>query len=502
MGASMRAFLLRFAQNPTVTAVLSGILVGIPFVYAPAWPLLLVGFVPLLHVLSGLSPKQRFWHGYLFGCVYFSLAFLWVWHSLPLDWLGTERSPVFSVLLIALTCLIGFSFFSLFTGAFAFLYGKLRTGGALDLLFIPLLWGALEFLRAVGLSLLAVGEGSLFGSHFTMGFIGYPLASSETLLLLAYVGDVYLLSFFVLFCNTLVVLVLRNGLHTRILLGAGVGVGMFLLLIIYTHSEIDAPYADASTIKVAATNTYFESSFRREDTVDRFLILRELVEGVRHGDVDLLVFPEDQRFLATHIQQGSVHDFFAPGLENAVMVGSSRVSDGDGDFQRIFAYHTGNREVKVSDKQFLTLQGEYAPWLFKAMLFLMGRLDVAESFASNRAYVRGSLLQPLVHDDVRIGGIFCSEVMSPFIVNKLASSGSNVLVVVASQARFHGSRVLHTQLQHVSQVRAVSHNQYLVYASNGSPSYMVNNRGEVIETTENANYPKETVLFGEVQIIK
>ena len=273
-------FLIKSIHLTVVYLILGGVLLGLSFIHSLFWFLGLIALVPLIHFLfNAKNAKNVFLGGYVFGVAFFCIVFIWFWSALPLDWLGIDNSftGFIFIFMYWITAAIAAAFF---IGLFSVTFFKLKTANHFDLILFPFLWVLFEYLRMWGYAIFSFGSESLFEPHFSVGFIGYTLASNQNLLLFAKIGGVFMLSFVAVFINIFIYRVVFMGMYhhkdTRIYT-------LVLLLALFTVI-IFIPFSDfkytsdahgRSTVKVALLNTYFPSltEFTKSETERRFSVL-------------------------------------------------------------------------------------------------------------------------------------------------------------------------------------------------------------------------------------
>jgi len=128
--------------------------------------------------------------------------------------------------------------------------------------------------------------------------------------------------------------------------------------------------------------------------------------------------------------------------------------------------------------------GDYLPYFLTAILNLTGHQDWIVNMEMSRGYEKGENLTVVEYDGVKIGGLMCSEVVSPYLYKGLARNGAEILISVASDAIFKGDKLLLGQLLAIAQTRAAENNRYFIQAANQGNSFIINNQGKVMVKTE------------------
>jgi apolipoprotein N-acyltransferase len=149
----------------------------------------------------------------------------------------------------------------------------------------------------------------------------------------------------------------------------------------------------------------------------------------------------------------------------------------------------------------LVPNGEFLPYLTKGLLSIYSlNMDLRQ-----RLYQRGEKIEP-AHLPVgkagtpkgKIGGTICSSIVSPSLNRQMTKKGSQFLVVISSDAPFHGAKALLTQNLAMSKLRAVENRRYFAQATNIGYSFLINPKGTVIIKSSQLG---NEILFSNIQLI-
>ena len=489
-------------------ALISGTLLGLGYALPFAAPLVFVGLLPFLSFLYGeqshkRSPGRLFCAGWLLGSVYCAIVVVWFFDALPLQWAGVEvwwQGVLLVVLAWALTAVcMGFA-----TGLWALAASYLMRRHWSDIMLISVLFVASEYLRMWLFALLTAGPASLYGAHFSVGMLGYALASYELPLQLAKWGGVYALSVAVVAVNVLLAWLWWGGERPR---RARIGYSALVAAACLLLALMPLPHrdpTDADTLRVALIATHVQSELRGKPE-ETYAMLAELTARIAREPAlpDVIVYPEDSRFLTSFIRNGEEHRFLDllsahAAAPDVLVVDSDTVIDPDGKRRaRMYFYTTKTNTYETRDKLFFVPQGEYMPYYLSALLRSTGQRDAERQFVQSRAYVRGDAAHALSFKDVKIGGLFCSEILSPQLARGLVDDGADILINTSSHATFNGSALLRLQTARMLQVRAVETGRYIIEAGNMFPSYVVSDRGQIIARS---NVGESGVLYADIPI--
>lgn len=493
--------------------LLSGILLGISFNYPSFWFLSLFALIPFIHFLytTTLSPPQIFLTGWLFGFIFLGIVFIWFWHTLPLDWFGI-KNPLFGIAIILFSWGPVALTLSFFIGLFAVVFHKFKRRTIFDPLLMAFLWIFFEYFRMWGFALLTISSESLFGPHFSLGFLGYILASNYNLLQFALFGGVYTLGFIVVFINaSLYQLIFVSKFRLqRKLTAFFVASGVFIIFItipfnVFNYFFTEDNNEQQKTVTIAVLNTYFPSisGFPEEENEKRFNEHKNIIESIGYSgeDPDIIIFPESSRFIRTLMNNRRDLDTFFDSIfggKEKLIIDSGPISNNESEksYLQIYYYNTADKKLDTYEKIFLTPYGEYMPNYMRFILTILGQKDFMEKYDTHTRYSRGDNLVSGSINNINIGTLFCSEIASPILYRKLADEQSaDFLVNLSSQSWFNGSPALYRQTINVAKVRAIENNRYFVQASNFVPSFIIDNTGKVVAESE---WNKNSILYADI----
>lgn len=475
---------------PVASGILGALALDVPYL----WPLAFAFLLPFFYFLrTARSYAEAFFGGWFGGFILIGGALVWFWETLPLDWLGVE-GPITGIVYIAISWGVLSAVLSSTVALWALGSRSLLQRGSAFLILIPVLWMICEYARAWLFAVLTYGEGSVFGAHFTAGFIGYALANHPLILQLASTGGIYALSFTVVLFNILAWFVLQRRWEARSFLAVGLLIAMGGF-----SSAVPAPASyEGHGLSVALLSTSFPATFitTAAEEKDKERELRELIRKASslRPRPDVIVLPEDSRFIARLIARSELASFIGfLGLEKPVLlVDSSRVTDHNGDIkQSLFFYNSESGSLIEREKGFLVPQGEYVPKLFTLIVGLFGHST--ERIEARRTYHPGKGTSLAHVRGVPVGGSFCAELLSPSIHREVTAKGARLIVNVSSQSWFHGSNMVYYQMQLAAKVRAVETGLPIYVAMNGAPAFAVDGRGDLVGQSSPGN--KEILLI-------
>lgn len=489
-----------------IYAVLSAVTLGVAYDYSQyLWWLTLVALVPFFLAIDNVktSLTNVFLIGLVFGSVFLGIVFVWFWSTLPLDWVGINNK-LFSEFVIGVIWVFFSISPALFIGAFAVSFRLFKKNLVRVFFLAPIAWVLFEYARTFGFYLFSLGPGSNFGPHFTIGFLGYALANNSHLIRLSALGDVYTLSAFVVIINGIFYYIYTSSFSlSKKTLFMFLTVSVVALLSFFpVASVIYSKQKAGQELSVASLHTSFSSSLSisREEFDSRISTISNLFKQIQKSDrsPDIVILPEDSRFIINLIRLGTLKSFFNGifGNHEVLIIGSSRVGSSDGKTrQKMFAYNTKTGSVQTVEKMFLLPYGEYMPYIYTDMFKLLGRNDIVSALNQNRSYSIGNGVRTIKFKNILIGGLFCSDVITPVFYKELTSKGANVFINIASESWFHKSKILNQQMMNIASVRAAANNRYFIQAGNGSPSFIINNKGVMVSESK---WDGNSVVYGRV----
>ena len=488
--------------------ILSGILLGIGFLNPSLSFFCWFGLLPLLYFLNlkKYSFKRSFFAGFLAGFIYFGQVLIWFFHTWPLDWAGIQ-SKFIGFLIVFFMWFILVFFLSLFIGLFALTYQFLKRGNWFDFLLIPSLWVISGYLGAFSFSVSVLGTESLFGPHWTFGNLGYLLSQNQIFRSFSGFGGIYLLSFLIVFFNALSYFFLK-GVFQNKTIGPKkfFGVSLLILILLISISYYLKPETleiSSDSLRLAILQTKFSSFFDQTEAEfqKKFEVQNQLLKKVNQSfpESQIIVFPEDNRFfLHQDAKEKLVENF--PEKE-VLIISSSRTETEEGIKSIATLYNSKGEALGQYEKMLLVPLGEYLLYFIRFPAQIINE-EWVEKFENSRGYSKGKEVTvfalPFSESVRSIGVLFCSEIFSSGLHRQLVKNNSEVLFNLGSISFSHGSKILDYQTRTLLQLRAAENGRYLVRATNFGTSYIIDNKGKVIEKTPDF---ENQILFGEVKPI-
>lgn len=491
-----------FLSRPLLLSLGSALLyIALSDFPAYAWPLGLVALVPLfLLIYDEQSLRRVFWYGFLSGTVAIAGTFTWALSAYPLEWAGVTNHILGFCIVVASWVVTSAFFGGLFLALFAVSFKTLRRGDWYDVLIVPSLWVVMEFSRALFVSLAFLGSQSSLGADW-VGFFGYSLVWSRMLAsFVAPLGGVYLVAFVGVAINCIIFFAfLRFRERKSLVLGSCLlvvlSLGYFVDKAVVLNQSERGSSRDSAIVAIVTTNfpAAFADGFSR--IAQKSLTIENLLSTAMLGDADIIVLPEDSRALS-YLGATRVQSVLDKSKKEVLLIDSSRSLDSGEPRAKILFYSSSERAVSgESDKEFLMPFGEYIPYIAVGIARAFGQEAWVSSFNEVREYERGKA-QTYSFQEHTLGALFCSEIIPDAPYRDLAIARANIFLNVASHADFHeNGRTLYNQTLSTAKMKAASHRRYFIQAGNYMPSFLLNEKGDVVAESTNE---KEGVLFVKV----
>jgi len=292
---------------------------------------------------------------------------------------------------------------------------------------------------------------------------------------------------------------------------------IFLILIgsiwygygIYQLRSSDVGDRNSHIIKIALLQTNFlsGSEFNAYQKTEVFKAVLDLFKSPKaiSEKAELVIAPEGFGIVSLtknkEIAKYLLKDFWQPGqvfLENQKVIANTTSKS------RLFYYDLEKESpIAFHDKMLLVPNGDYLPYLTKAILNICS-FGIGTEY-EQRLHQRGEKIN-VAHlpagkagsSKGNIGGTICSSIVSPEINRKMTKNGAEFLVVVSSDAPFHGSKTLLAQNLAMSKLRAIENRRYFAQATNMGYSFLLNPKGEIIVKTSQFG---NKILFSSIYLL-
>ncbi len=476
-------------------SVAAASLVAIGIAIPSFWWLTICGLSLFFWILISVSHRstQAFFLGAIFGLITGCAGTLWFWDTLPLSFLGI-LDPTTQRIAIAMTWVyVGGSL------ALSVPFGAVAIFKARNMALFPiiagLIWTATEYLRMWGFALTTWGPKSLLGPHFSSAAIGYALAEEPHLLQLAAPFGLDGLNFIMGFTAGLLTWLLKNGLAKRNQL-QGLGFLSFVACVfwLYPQEHVIENVASSSTSLRFAVVSGNIDTVRDESTHEE--LLQELsTAATAVPPVDVILLPEEFGLTSLFWSTTDYEDFKRRHIgDRDLLIMNSRNNlfpederNENPEAKKLVYDSTRAGERARYIKQMLMPLGEYAP-AFTDTFFSVIPDQQLHTYLGDVTVIDREHTNQLSlgeYRGVRIGGLLCSDLFSPYLYRSLVREhGAQVLVNLANHFWFHGSRTLYWKMVQMARVHAVWNRRSLLIANNISPSLIIGPRGDTIAESQ------------------
>ncbi len=211
-------------------------------------------------------------------------------------------------------------------------------------------------------------------------------------------------------------------------------------------------------------------------TIQKYMDLTK--KGVAENPPDLVIWPETA--LPFYFQEptelaNKVRQF---ALENSldIVTGSpgyklDEHGAGYSLFNRAYLLSSDGFIHDYYDKERLVPFGEYVP-LSRYIPFVDKLVEGELDFSS------GTITSPLIKDNLTLGVLICYEIIFPGLVRQRIEQGANIIINISNDAWF-GNTSAPVQHLHLSVLRAVEQNRYVIRATNTGISAFIDPAGNV-----------------------
>jgi apolipoprotein N-acyltransferase len=449
-------------SSPTISGVVAGVLLGIGFIVPMLWWVSFFGMAFLLKQVASIkSTKLSCRMTYIAWSVKSAFALAWFWYGYPLDWIAIPSA----IAQIAVICFywltsaawLGFGgvFFAL---AARYLINKIPKAQYLLYLVLPLLWLLGELVASAIFSFFTLGPGSFIQTYFSFGQVGYLLGGTQLGLFLAGIAGVYGLTMAVTGIGVIGWQLFERR-HTTGMYQAGIGLCMVLLGFSFFYH----PHYQTQNITINAINTEFDSVMLGQS--GGFELKTEILDEALRASLgypaEYILLPEDSRyfssFYGTVSPKALVSQFeFINGSTSAVIIDSGREELENGQtVLRATIFDGQAKTVHQFDKQYLVPQGEYVPYLYGAVMRLIGFGEAVEGIALDSSYSPGSLQQTGSLPGYIPGVLFCFESVRPDGVTSLTKKRAVPFIAhPISHGWFHQPTLMWQQLDVMLTIQA------------------------------------------------
>jgi len=435
-----------------------------------------VSLVPLLVCLKDTSPFNGFRLGLVSGLVH--QVTLIYWMTITMHQYGQLPWAVS----IPVMLLMAF-YLALYVAVFSWLLVRYIHKPLLRMISIPILWVALEYLRA----------------HLLTGFpwelLGYSQYANLHWIQLADLSGVYGVSFLIVLVNAILFFTLQEVLNTKnaprvswpFVLGVPAS-GLAILMLVWLYGDYriqqtDEQIKNSPSSRIGIVQGNIEQSMKwdpsfQEATVRKYV---ELSLGIKTRLPELIVWPETATPFY-FLYDDALSKMVVNGIQQAgtdFLFGAPSFFMKDNDLHYFNSAYLVDAEGSVKgkyDKVHLVPFGEYVP--LKKWLPFIGKM--VEQVGDFQAGAKGSVIP---WKDFRLGILICYEGIFPDLAREAVKNGASVLINITNDA-WYGRTSAPYQHFSMAVFRAVENHRSLVRSANTGFSGFIDPGGRILSSTE------------------
>ena len=453
-------------KREILLCLISGILLILSFPNFDLEFLAWFALVPLFYSIEGKGFYHSFILGFLTGVISFLGILYWIIVAVH-TYGNVPLIPSGFILLLLVVYL------SLYIGAFSFItrFIQIRLG-LQTVLFTPLLWVALEYLR----SLLLTG--------FPWANLGYSQYLNLPFIQMADILGAYGLSFVIVLVNATLFGVIHQwpkrtfpfrevAITTVILLG-------FLIYGYIKIGNVDRQMAQNPPLRIGLVQGNIDQSIKWDESFQKetLKIYEKLSLRVSEGKPDLIIWPETATpFFFQDAKEYQPFILDIPKKTNAFLLfgtPSYKIQKGKVTHYNSAVLVTPSGDLAGKyDKIHLVPFGEYIP--MQDLLFFIGSLgEGIGDFKSGKEIFNFSLPQG------KFGVLICFEIIFPDLCRRFVKGDANFLVTITNDAWFGKTSAPY---QHFSMAtfRAVENRVFIARAANTGITGVIDPKGKIVK---------------------
>lgn len=194
-------------------------------------------------------------------------------------------------------------------------------------------------------------------------------------------------------------------------------------------------------------------------------------------NIDLLVLPEYSGVLDSKHLEALTQKLNTNGMVvTTVAVGRSPEMT-----NRLTVFNKDRQIISQQDKDFLIPAGEYLPYSLIGAFKLLRQDNNIVNFRYTQQTKPGTKpIELIKHDNLAIGALACSGVISPAEYKRLTSDGADILTNSASLAFLKKNSRFNVFGKNMARYQAVSNYRPFVQASRSGESYMITPNGKFV----------------------
>ncbi|MEI6581928.1 MAG: nitrilase-related carbon-nitrogen hydrolase [bacterium] len=471
----MLSKLKKYDWTRLLLILVSGVLLGIPYLhYQTSW-LVFFSLLPILALIQHLrnqkaSSRRIITSILLVGAIDMSIVFVWVYQ---LNIIDLVQDTVTRSIFIQLTLVLMVLFFASGFLIFGYLVSRLKISldSKKSFLLLPAIWVVGEFMRSVIFSILSLGDGGSIGMHWNFGALG--LAGSATpLVYLSRLTGLFGLSFAVALINISIFQLLRKKfIKLSIIVIASITIAT---LVAYYAYRAPSGTADLKVGLVHLSPKDYGGDFQD--------ILLKSISDNGGGKLDAVIFPEYSSYFEENRLAEKDRQIAKLLLKNSSsrIITTRSIATEKTKINAIVELNSDGQQVSAQGKTFLVPGGEYVPYLYKGILLASGNYKLLASHEGEKTIIQSKKpIEPITINGISYGVLACSGIIAPEYYRELTNRGAEVLVNAASLSTMGLGEEFFDQAKQMARFQAVANARTLVQSARGKQSYIMTQDGAI-----------------------
>lgn len=442
--------------------------------------------------------------GLTFGVVTGGAGTIWFWDTLPLSFLGIN-DPTVQKIAVGMT----WGYVAASLGApvmIAALAIWLLRASRLFPLFASCIWAVTEIGRMWSFALTTWGPQSLFGPHFSAASVGYAITENAALLRLAHPFGVDGLNLYVAAgaaCLATVPSIWRRHDSRSTVVATTMCAIAGLTLPILGNST--SPPIGERSLRFAIISEHIEEV--RDFSTHHLVATQLAAAAAANPPVDVIVLPEEFSLTSIFWSRSEASNFLEKHFGNReVLILNTRNElypederNEAPESKKLVYDSTIRGELGRYTKQMLMPLGEYAPAFTKTFFSLLNdpELHLFLEDVGHGPEV-GRQLNVGEFKNVRLGGLLCSDMLSPRLYRALVREHhAQILVNLSNHFWFHGSKTLYWKTIQMARVHAVQNRAPIVVSNNVAPSFALDSDGALLAQ---AGWNGREILYVDISV--
>lgn len=458
-----------------ILAIITGLLLSLSFPKADLFFVAWIALVPLFIALQDTTPKAALGYGFISGMVFFLLNLYWVKLFGILPWF---LLPFFQALY--------FGFFALIIR----IVHHHTEDSKIGILFPPLIWTVLEWLRSLG----PLG--------FTWGGLGYSQYRFLPLIQIASVTGVYGITFIIVLTNTLIASCFQKKESLTLFRPKSKFSPKYLLMLAVLSIGLPAfagwlsliqEKPAAKSVTVAVIQPGIEQSIKWDKGFfdESLSILHRLILKAAFQKPEFIFIPETAitEYLQNNPRLWKKVSSWAEEAGAFLAVGALDSSP-KAPLNTVFVFNPQGNFVDKYAKVKLVPFGEYLPWPVEKTIGHWKVFDPVQHFSPGKKQV--VFVTPIA----RFGVLICFESLFPAMSRKLINNRVDFIAILTNDAWFKTTSAPYEHA-YIAVFRAVENRVWIVQSANTGISCIIDSHGRI---QEKSRLMEDKILVREVAI--